>query len=81
MGIMSASTLPGELTGAGSQSRTPTRGIYVPAGRDRHRENDLMIWGLIPLAIKLSTEDTGGRVFIFEPQRYGQRRSPAPHPP
>ena len=38
----------------------------VPAGRDRFAGDSLMIWGLLPLSIKLSGRDTGGQVLLFE---------------
>ncbi|HEX2475691.1 MAG TPA: cupin domain-containing protein [Lacipirellulaceae bacterium] len=48
------------------ESRDPNEGFLVPAGKDRFNNNDLKIWGLIPLATKLSAEDTGGALFVFE---------------
>jgi mannose-6-phosphate isomerase-like protein (cupin superfamily) len=47
-------------------SKGPNEGFLVPAGKDRFNNNDLKIWGLIPLATKLSAEDTGGALFVFE---------------
>ncbi len=41
------------------------KGIVVPAGKDRNQENDLRIWGMIPLATKVSTRDTDGKLFAF----------------
>lgn len=41
-------------------------GFHVPAGTDRFDENALQIWGLIPLASKVSAQDTGGTWYIFE---------------
>jgi mannose-6-phosphate isomerase-like protein (cupin superfamily) len=41
------------------------RGIYVPNGSDRFEEQ-LMIWGIIPLQIKISTKDSAGALFVFE---------------
>jgi quercetin dioxygenase-like cupin family protein len=46
--------------GAGMQ-----RALYIPDGRSRFEE-ELMIWGVIPLQIKVSTEDTRGAFFVFE---------------
>lgn len=43
-----------------------TRGVHVPAGQDRHQTNGAMIWGLIPLDIKLSSQDTGGELLVFQ---------------
>jgi mannose-6-phosphate isomerase-like protein (cupin superfamily) len=39
--------------------------LYVPNGRNRFNE-ELMIWGVIPLQIKVASSDTGGRLFVFE---------------
>jgi mannose-6-phosphate isomerase-like protein (cupin superfamily) len=41
-------------------------GIHVPGGKDRNQQNELLIWGLIPLSVKISTADTDGRLFMFE---------------
>lgn len=41
------------------------RAIYVPNGKNRFEE-ELMIWGVIPLQIKVSSSDTGGQFFVFE---------------
>lgn len=56
-----------------AQSATPVnsdasgtqRPLYVPNGRNRFEE-ELMIWGVIPLQIKVSSKDTAGRFFVFE---------------
>jgi quercetin dioxygenase-like cupin family protein len=40
--------------------------VHVPQGSDRSSQNKLMIWGLIPLAVKVSSKDTGGSLFVFE---------------
>jgi hypothetical protein len=39
--------------------------IHVLRGTDRSRE-DLKIWGVIPLQVKISTDDTNGALFLFE---------------
>lgn len=39
--------------------------LYVPNGKDRSNE-ELKIWGVIPLQIKISTDDTDGALFLFE---------------
>ena len=44
----------------------PLKEFPVPAGQRRSEENDGMIWGLIPLSIKVSGEQTGGQVLVFE---------------
>jgi mannose-6-phosphate isomerase-like protein (cupin superfamily) len=41
------------------------RALFVPNGRNRFEE-ELMIWGVIPLQIKVSSNDTGGSLFVFE---------------
>ena len=43
-------------------NRVPT----VEAGRDCDGRDDLMVWGVLPLAIKVSSQDTNGRFMIFE---------------
>jgi mannose-6-phosphate isomerase-like protein (cupin superfamily) len=45
---------------------TLPQGILVPAGTDRYQENNLFIWGLIPLATKISTQDSGGSIYLFQ---------------
>src|SRR6476469_2441744 len=49
---------------SGSPGR-PRRAVYVPNGKNRIDEV-LMIWGVIPLQIKVSTTDTDGDLFVFE---------------
>jgi len=41
------------------------KAVYVPKGRNRFKE-ELMIWGVIPLQIKVSGKDTNGAFFAFE---------------
>ena len=40
--------------------------VHVSAGHDRFNKNKLMIWGLLPLSIKLSGKDSGGELLVFE---------------
>jgi mannose-6-phosphate isomerase-like protein (cupin superfamily) len=40
--------------------------VHVSAGNDRFNKNELSIWGLLPLSIKLSSKDTGGELLVFE---------------
>jgi hypothetical protein len=47
----------------------------VPSGKDRSDE-ELKIWGAIPLQIKVSTEDTDGALFVFEHARMGKGGPP-----
>lgn len=42
------------------------RPAYAPAGQDCDGNPPLMIWGLIPLSIKVSSADTNGDLFAFE---------------
>jgi mannose-6-phosphate isomerase-like protein (cupin superfamily) len=53
----------------------PGGGLYVPNGRDRF-ERELLIWGVIPLQIKISTSDTGGAFFAFEHADMGRGGPP-----
>lgn len=51
---------------AGNDGGTRTqRALYVPNGTDRFAEK-FMIWGVIPLQIKVSSKDAAGRFFAFE---------------
>ncbi len=52
------------------------KAVHVPGGKDRFREEGLMIWGRIPLSTKVSTEDTGGGVYIFEHTNMGKGGPP-----
>lgn len=51
------------------------KGVYVPNGRDRFEEQ-LMIWGVIPLQIKISTKDSAGELFVFEHAGMGRGGPP-----
>jgi mannose-6-phosphate isomerase-like protein (cupin superfamily) len=51
------------------------QGLYVPNGKDRSEE-ELKIWGAIPLQIKVSTEDTDGALFVFEHADMGKGGPP-----
>jgi mannose-6-phosphate isomerase-like protein (cupin superfamily) len=64
----SAATTNGGRTGAG-------RAVFVPNGRNRFEE-ELMIWGVIPLQIKVSSQDTGGDFFLFEHAEMGKGGPP-----
>jgi mannose-6-phosphate isomerase-like protein (cupin superfamily) len=52
------------------------KGVHVAAGRDRHQNDEALIWGLIPLSIKLSAEDTGGELLVFMHPRMGKGGPP-----
>lgn len=57
-------------------SDTAKTGVHVPAGKDRHAENDLRIWGRIPLSSKIATKDTGGALYLFEHADMGKGGPP-----
>lgn len=71
----SAAVVTGGLAACSSKLNTPTRtappahhlskAVYVPNGKSRF-EDQLMIWGVIPLQIKVSGKDNGGSLFVFE---------------
>lgn len=48
----------------------------VLAGKDRFQEDERLIWGLIPLSIKLSGKDTGGELLVFEHNNMGKGGPP-----
>ena len=50
--------------------------IRVAAGCDRHKQDNAMIWGLIPLAIKLSSSDTAGELLVFMHHNMGKGGPP-----
>jgi mannose-6-phosphate isomerase-like protein (cupin superfamily) len=50
--------------------------IHVAAGCDRHKRDGAMIWGLIPLAIKLSSNDTAGELLVFQHTNMGKGGPP-----
>ena len=74
-GLSTAITLTAGITGCANKkiSALPVTGnktrmdkpLYVPNGKNRFKEQ-LMIWGIIPLQIKVSGNDTDGSLFIFE---------------
>jgi quercetin 2,3-dioxygenase len=49
--------------------------VYVPNGKNRFEE-ELMIWGVIPLQIKVSGKDTDGSFFLFEHAKMGKGGPP-----
>jgi mannose-6-phosphate isomerase-like protein (cupin superfamily) len=55
---------------------TLKKAVHVSAGKDRFKEDKLMIWGLIPLSIKLSAKDTGGDLLVFEHSNMGKGGPP-----
>ncbi|PSL04915.1 cupin domain-containing protein [Cecembia rubra] len=71
---------------AGCSSRVPAnsasdirrraeKAVYVPNGANRFQEQ-LMIWGIIPLQIKVSGKDTDGSIFVFEHAKMGKGGPP-----
>jgi len=60
--VSAATKAPAPVSGS---PRRPRRAVYVPNGKNRIDEV-LMIWGVIPLQIKVSTNDTDGDLFVFE---------------
>lgn len=69
-----ASVITGGMTGSANQSVTNTitqpverakKAVYVPSGKNRFEE-EMMIWGAIPLQIKVSSNDSDGAFFLFE---------------
>jgi mannose-6-phosphate isomerase-like protein (cupin superfamily) len=90
-GLGAAATTIGGLVGcrggmadgsAQSSSATATHGggriqraLYVPDGTNRFEE-ELMIWGVIPLQIKVSSGDTAGSLFVFEHADMGKGGPP-----
>jgi mannose-6-phosphate isomerase-like protein (cupin superfamily) len=53
-------------------SRPSSKGIH----KDRFNEEGLSIWGLIPLATKVSTQDTGGELYVFQHTNMGKSGPP-----
>lgn len=47
-------------------SKVLEKQVRVLAGKDRFGGDNLMIWGLLPLSIKLSGRDTNGQLLMFE---------------
>jgi quercetin dioxygenase-like cupin family protein len=86
-GTGTAAAALGVLTGCGGgaagdpavQASTATTGaqgpVHVPNGRNRF-EQELLIWGMIPLQIKVSTADTAGSLFVFEHADMGRGGPP-----
>ena len=52
------------------------RAVPVRAGHDRFQAHEAKIWGLIPLSIKLSGQDTRGQVLLFEHRQMGKGGPP-----
>ena len=56
----STTASPAKEKGAGSD-----KAVFVANGKNRFQQ-ELMIWGVIPLQIKVSGKDTDGSLFVFE---------------
>lgn len=54
---------------------TVDKAVYVPQGKNRFQK-ELMIWGVIPLQIKVSSKDTNGAYFVFEHAKMGKGGPP-----
>jgi mannose-6-phosphate isomerase-like protein (cupin superfamily) len=88
-GVSVAAAATGGIVGcagqasAATKSLAPVRGaaararhaVYVPNGRNR-LDGALMIWGVIPLQIKVSTNDSDGDLFVFEHADMGKGGPP-----
>ncbi len=75
-GISAAIAVTGGISGCGNRkigNTTPAmakdaradKAVYVPKGKNRFKE-ELLIWGMIPLEIKVSGKDTNDSFFVFE---------------
>lgn len=51
------------------------KAVYVPNGKNRFKE-ELLIWGVIPLQIKVSGKDTDDSLFVFEHAKMGKGGPP-----
>lgn len=63
---------PATVSRSGARMR---RARYVPNGRNAFEEQ-LVIWGVIPLQIKVRTDDTAGDLFVFEHADMGKGGPP-----
>ena len=73
-GIVAGSGASSSATVSGGGART-RRALHVPNGRNAFEE-ELMIWGVIPLQIKIPTKDTAGALFAFEHADMGKGGPP-----
>ena len=69
-----AMTITNPAYGKGKGIRAE-KAVYVPKGKNRFKE-ELMIWGVIPLQIKVSGKDTDGSFFAFEHAKMGKGGPP-----
>jgi quercetin 2,3-dioxygenase len=61
--------------GVSVKGQRAAKAVYVPNGKNRFEE-ELMIWGVIPLQIKVSGKDTDGSFFLFEHAKMGKGGPP-----
>lgn len=83
--IAATGGIPGCTTKIPPNSTTPLsatmkaasakKAVYIPSGKNRFQE-ELMIWGVIPLQIKVSGKDTNGSLFAFEHARMNKGGPP-----
>jgi quercetin dioxygenase-like cupin family protein len=57
------------------ESNASQNGFHLAAGMDRDGQK-LMIWGLLPLANKVSGKDTAGQLYLFEHREMGKGGPP-----
>lgn len=68
----SAQSSAATANGGGARAQ---RALYVPDGRNAFEE-ELMIWGVIPLQIKVPTRETAAALFVFEHAGMGRGGPP-----
>lgn len=71
----SSATVAGMPSATVNRRGAGTRALYVPNGKNRFDE-EMMIWGVIPLQIKVSAADTAGALFVFEHADMGKGGPP-----
>lgn len=67
---IASKTLPPPI----NEART-NKPVFVQRGKNRFKE-ELLIWGVIPLQIKVSSKDTNGALFAFEHNKMGKGGPP-----
>jgi mannose-6-phosphate isomerase-like protein (cupin superfamily) len=73
-GMADGAARSASATGSDARARMQSA-LYVPNGGNRFEE-ELMIWGVIPLQIKISSHDTAGGLFVFEHADMGKGGPP-----
>lgn len=69
-----ANTMNSSVSAISNEARAE-KAVFVPSGKNRFQE-ELLIWGVIPLQIKVSSNDTDGSFFAFEHARMGKGGPP-----